>query len=333
MVINAHGYLTHCCALPDHHVVHVDDVPSLTDVFNNHPSFLEFRNSTPRPCEECFTRINGLLPQPLSSIWNGKIRYLEFTMSNLCNATCSMCGEFSSSLWAGKVTKLSDDAYNKIMDVLPDVEKLVIKGGEPLADNRNIKILERYLEVSDGAVDIITNGSLLPDSVLNSRVNLGVSVDGTHDLYRWIRSTDWDTVIDNMKKFHHSTGNGVTVQSVISLYNFFNIEDYLKFFKHKTYVKRIEMNHWVQFPHHSSVHCLPEELLLQQKEKNIKIMKKYNNNSRYSLVAMSKLKYKNKKKCSKDNYFCRVNEINKMRGFDLLDVVPELKLWSVTNDT
>ena len=333
MTINAHGYLTHCCALPHYQVIHVDDVSSLTDAFNNHPSFIEFRNSTPTPCQECFTRINGLLPQPLFSISSGKIRYLEFTSSNLCNATCSMCGEFSSSLWAGKVTRLSENAYDKIMDVLPDVEKLVIKGGEPLADVRNIKILERYLKVSNGTVDIITNGSLLPKCVLNTRVNLGVSIDGTHQLYNWIRSTDWDTVINNIKKFYQSTGNGVTVQSVISLYNFFNIEDYLKFFNDKRYVKRIEMNHWVHHPHHSSVQCLPEKLLLQQREKNIKIMEKYNKNSRYSLVDMSKLKYKNKKNCSKDKFFRRVSEINKMRGFDLLDVVPEIKEWNVTTDT
>ena len=333
LTINAQGYLIHCCETVELPIVHVDEVSDLTDTFNNHPSFIEYRNSLPDPCQRCYDKerkgiTTAKHSNPLSSVWNGKIRYLEYTMSNLCNATCSMCDGFFSSSWAGKVTRLSDDAYNKIVHILPSVEKLVIKGGEPFADSRNIKILERYLEVSDGTVDIITNGSLFHNSCLSSRVHLGVSIDGTYELYRWIRSTDWDTVIDNMKRFYDATGHGVTVQSVISLYNFFNIEDYLEYFRDKEYVSRIEMNHWVDWPKHSSVQCLPEDILMEQKEKNVRIMKKYKDNPKYNLLDMTSLKYKNKKGCNREVFLERVSHVNSLRGFDLLDHVPELKNWT-----
>ena len=139
MTINPQGYLTHCCALPDYQVTHIDDIDNLTDTFNNHPSFVEFRETLPDVCGACESRKNNRLSRPLSSKWNRRIRFLEFTMSNACNATCSMCTSYFSSSWAAldnkyPISSLSESAFQKILEIVPHLEHLVIKGGEPFLD-------------------------------------------------------------------------------------------------------------------------------------------------------------------------------------------------------
>ena len=336
MTINPQGYLTHCCVIPKDHVIHIDDVINLTDTFNNHPSFVEFRDTLPDVCSKCESRKNNCLSNPLPSHWNRKIRYLEFTMSNACNATCSMCTSYFSSSWAAldnnkyPVSSLSESAFKKILDVLPDLEHLVIKGGEPFLDKRNIILLEKYLSESKGTVDIITNGSLVNDVCYDKRVSLGFSVDGTYEVYKWIRSTDWETVINNAEKFYDATGKGVIIGSCISLYTYFHVEEFYDFFIDAPYVSLINQSHFANSPRRCSIHCLPDEILMSQKDKNLKILDKYKNNPKvfdYNYNTMSSIKPERHPKYTKENAFNHINYMNFLRGFDILDHIPTLRKW------
>jgi len=335
MTINPQGYLTHCCALPDYQVTHIDDIDNLTDTFNNHPSFVEFRETLPDVCGACESRKNNRLSRPLSSKWNRRIRFLEFTMSNACNATCSMCTSYFSSSWAAldnkyPVSSLSESAFQKILDIVPHLEHLVIKGGEPFLDRRNIILLEKYLSESKGTVDIITNGSLVNEICYDKRVHLGFSIDGTHEVYKWIRSTDWDTVINNAKKFYDATGKGVSIGSCISLHNYFHVEEFYDFFIDAPYVSLINQDHFADRPRKCSIHCLPDDILMDQRDKNLKIIDKYKNNTKVNknnYYTMSSIKPEKHPKYSKENAFKHIDFMNKLRGFDLLDHVPALRNW------
>tara|TARA_B100000925_G_C21952473_1_gene449613 strand:- start:86 stop:1102 length:1017 start_codon:yes stop_codon:yes gene_type:complete len=335
MTINPQGYLTHCCALPDYQVTHIDDIDNLTDTFNNHPSFVEFRETLPDVCGACESRKNNRLSRPLSSKWNRRIRFLEFTMSNACNATCSMCTSYFSSSWAAldnkyPISSLSESAFQKILDIVPHLEHLVIKGGEPFLDRRNIILLEKYLSESKGTVDIITNGSLVNEICYDKRVHLGFSIDGTHEVYKWIRSTDWDTVINNAKKFYDATGKGVSIGSCISLHNYFHVEEFYDFFIDAPYVSLINQDHFADRPRKCSIHCLPDDILMDQRDKNLKIIDKYKNNTKVNknnYYTMSSIKPEKHPKYSKENAFKHIDFMNKLRGFDLLDHVPALRNW------
>ena len=345
ITINPQGYITPCCMLPNKHAAHIDDVTSLTDTYVNHPFFIEYRNSIPKACSYCYEQeAKGVWTAknttPLSGSYNKNIRYLEYTMSNLCNATCSMCGPYFSSSWVAhdkkySVSTLSESAFKKILDVLPYVQHLVIKGGEPFLDKKNLIVLEKFLRESTGRVDIITNGSLINEVCFDSRVHLAFSIDGTHDVYRWIRSTDWDTVIDNAKKFYDATGKGVSVESCISLHNFFHVEEYYNFFIDAPYVMTINQNHFADIPRKCSIHCLPDDILMDQKDKNLRIIDKYKNNPKinsnnYLTMDSIKPRVDSTGKCTKENAFKHIDYINGIRGFDLLDHVPELKEWKGT---
>jgi len=342
MTINPQGYIIHCCETPKRYITHIDKVSSLTDTFNNHPSFKKFRESIPASCLRCFVREEKGIATAMSSPalpteFNGKIRSLEYTMSNMCNATCSMCTSYFSSSWYKYDKKdppsfLSDSAFNKILDIIPDIEHLTIKGGEPFLDKRNLAVLKKFLESSDGKVDIITNGSLMTDDCFDTRVHLGFSVDGTYDVYKWIRSTDWDTVINNAKRFYDATGKGVSIESCISLHNYFHVEQFYDFFVGKPYIYRINQNHFVDSPSKNSIHCLPDDLLISQRDKNLKIIEKYLNNpqvctNNYSVMKSIRPREDRDGVYTKENAFNHIDFINSIRGFDLLDHVPELKEW------
>tara|TARA_B100001996_G_C18592331_1_gene566561 strand:+ start:46 stop:1113 length:1068 start_codon:yes stop_codon:yes gene_type:complete len=345
MTINPQGYIIHCCETPKRYVAHIDEVSSLTDIFNNHPSFKKFRDSIPASCLRCYAReekgIATAKSSPaLSTEWNGKIRSLEYTMSNLCNATCSMCSSYFSSSWfkydkEDPPSSLSDSAFKKILDIVPDIEHLTIKGGEPFLDKRNLIVLKKFLEKPDGKVDIITNGSMMNEDCFDTRVHLGFSVDGTYDVYKWIRSTDWDTVINNAKRFYDETGKGVSIESCISLHNFFHVEEFYNFFIDKPYIYRINQNHFVDNPPKCSIHCLPDDILLEQRDKNLKVIEKYKDNlkvcrNNYSVMSSILPRVDTTGKYTKENAFNHIDFVNGIRGFDLLDYIPELREWRGT---
>lgn len=342
MVINPQGFITHCCETRLHYVDHIDNVSTLNDTFNNHPSFKKFRETIPSQCLKCIWRekkgiATAKSTPPLPTEWSGKIRRLEYTMSNLCNATCSMCSSYFSSSWFKyekdfPVSLLSDSAFKKILDIIPSVEHLTIKGGEPFADQRNLVILRKYLKESKGVVDIVTNASLISEEFFNPRVNLCVSMDGTHDVYKWIRSTDWNTVIDNMRRFFEATGKGVTLGSTISLHNYFYVDQFYDYFLDKPYVSRVDQNHFVNRPRYNSIHCLPDDILMDQKEKNLDILNKYKDHPKfggtnYSAMKTIKPNGHHKGECTKEGAFTQIDKVNKMRGFDLLNLIPELLEW------
>lgn len=342
MVINPQGFITHCCETRKHYVEHIDNVSTLTDTFNNHPSFKKFRETIPSQCLKCIWRekrgISTAKSTPsLPTEWNGKIRRLEYTLSNLCNATCSMCSSYFSSSWFKyekdfPVSVLSEGAFEKILDIIPSVEHLIIKGGEPFADQRNLVVLRKYLNESTGVVDIITNASLITEEFFNPRINLTVSMDGTHDVYKWIRSTDWDTVTDNIRRFFEATGRGVTLGSTISLHNYFYVDEFYDYFLDKPYVRKVDQNHFVNRPRYNSIHCLPDDILMSQKEKNLDILSKYKDHPKfgetnYSAMKSIKPNGNHNGECKKEDAFIQIDKVNKMRGFDLLDLIPELREW------
>tara|TARA_B100000945_G_C20328044_1_gene570984 strand:+ start:346 stop:1095 length:750 start_codon:yes stop_codon:yes gene_type:complete len=249
-----------------------------------------------------------------------------------------MCNSYFSSSWAAldnkyPVSSLSESAFQKILDVVPHLEHLVIKGGEPLLDRRNIILLEKYLSESRGTVDIVTNGSLVNEICYDERVHLGFSIDGTHEVYKWIRSTDWNTVINNARKFYEATGKGVTIGSCISLYNYFDIEEFYDFFINAPYVSLINQSHFADRPRKCSIHCLPDDILMDQRDKNLKIINKYKNNPKVknnNYYAMSSIKPEKHPNFNKENAFRHIDYMNNIRGFDLLDYVPTLRKWKDT---
>jgi hypothetical protein len=357
-VIGAQGDISYCCmGVRDlYKICNIEEVDDLQDFFANSEDLKKVRTqfengeySTISPCFECYdkeirsistfrTKINEKF---LEHIKTTHIRYLEFTTSNLCNATCSTCNSFFSSSWnkheeimgrtSFPITKLSDSAIEKIKKVLPGLEWMVIKGGEPFADENNFNILDSLFRVNKKCkVSFVTNMSILKDRHIpilksgSNNIDLNVSIDGTNKIYKWIRSTDFNIVVSNMKKIYEYTGIKSRITVTLSLYNYFNIIDIFDFFSNKEYIKHIELSNILHKPTVCSISALPQNLFEKQKKKIL------SQSICYDKIGVKSMEYLRGFKFNKEDkfgVFNHIDKINQMRGFDICDCVPELKAW------
>ena len=186
-----------------------------------------------------------------------QILSLEYTPSNLCNQSCAMCGSIYSSKWIGldnrakkeglefrensgltnlhtKAFQASEDDMQKILDVLPSIKFLLIKGGEPFADPRNIRLLREIVEKKyEMGILIVSNWAVITDEIwdilvqLNKNPNIDLlvtaSIDGTGKVYEWIRSTPYEQTLANMETYFRKTGKRVMISSTVSLYTLWTL--------------------------------------------------------------------------------------------------------------
>ena len=296
------------------------------------------------------------------------IRYLEFTTSNICNQSCAMCNAQYSSKWVSIERAIETNHYSKwipveqtnkkyknyvmskhniqqIIDVLSGLEHLVIKGGEPFADENNLKILEELNKVNPTCnVKIISNCSSIEDSMLEvlkerSRqkpVKVVASVDGIDDLYYWIRSTKFDKTIETLEKIYNVTQIPININITVSLYNVFNLLDIFEFFYDKPYVHIVVAAQSVQWPRYCSPGMLPLNILEGLKsniQQHIKGKTEYGQmfyGVDYNWWELEDLQsYEKVDKGIYDEYKPKVKpwitNMNSIRGMDLYNIVPELR--------
>ncbi len=341
---------------------HIDDVEDLQKWWIDTyevvwQKYFDKEQHTITPCAKCFSNKNVSLHYSKkrtvkesydSNMKNGrikwefdfidpKVRWLEYTTSNICNQMCVMCSGRCSTKWLDfdemfghpkmKLQKLSASAINKIKKLIPDLSVLVVKGGEPLADMGNMEILEYASEVNPN-IDIHMTTNLQGLTKRHIRIfkkfkelTLNVSVDGTHDIYNWIRGGDFNKAVNNMKTLYEETGHRITPSTTVSIYNFFNLEDILDFFHGKDYVRWMHYYNIVSWPRWCSIFYVPNSILRPylDKYKNFKI--KYPRSNAGPLMSVSGQIDKDITQQA-EKY---THTMNSIRKFDILDHVPKLK--------
>ena len=140
-----------------------------------------------------------------------------------------MCGSFYSSKWVeweldaiedelsfryrdgsaseyminfkNKVWSMNDEDLQKIYDVLPNVKRIVLKGGEPFADKRNYDLIRYCMKLEKPPIiDVTTNFSMVPNDVMDMiseypNLFVSVSIDGTNEIYEWVRGSSYKKII------------------------------------------------------------------------------------------------------------------------------------------
>jgi MoaA/NifB/PqqE/SkfB family radical SAM enzyme len=385
LTINPQGCIVLCCASATP-IAHMNNIESLESFYNSSQMQYyrdTFYNNKEQEvlkneCYSCQIKNRYGLPNnrmvtlrgtyPYKNIdkdyklLHKTIRYLEFTTSNICNQSCAMCGPQFSSKWVSieRANKNSirntdypasnyvmpNDSIEQIIEVLPGLEHLIIKGGEPFADENNLKILARLNKVNPTcAVKIISNCSNITDSMLEvlkerakirTPIKIIASVDGIHDLYYWIRSTDFNTTLETLEKIYNATKKPININITISLYNIYNLIEIFEFFYDKPYIHLVVAADAVQWPRYAS----PSMLLtseIEQIRTNIltRIAGQTNHGDMFSGMNtkwwnVNNLKsYKDIDEGIYDEYYPQVSKwidkMNKIRGTNLYDTVPQLK--------
>jgi len=314
MTIHPDGNLGVCCSQNRaFEYGHISETEDLYDAWANHENIqkLRYEDGQERElaCGRClkyknigqsnkWTQIHSKNEQYAKIPIDGKIRYLEFTTSNICNQACSTCSSFFSTKWiplektalevglpldkwknqthggfnsfGWKHYRMSHEDVQKIFKILPDLLVLYIKGGEPFADQLNFKVLEELIKVNPQCrVMITSNASKIPQKFINvleklSYVSLSCSIDGIDKTYEYIRSTPFDQTVENIKRWHNSGINGyVSVSYNISMHNFYHTIEFLKWFNENLIeeVNLIRIASWIFSPEYIS-----PILLLDQSE-------------------------------------------------------------------
>jgi hypothetical protein len=217
------------------------------------------------------------------------VRFLEYTCSNICNQTCATCSSFFSSKWrdieqqfsneemkrfsrqVNEIQSLTDEDIRKIIKILPDLNLIVIKGGEPWADKNNIAILNHALEVNPQcAFMIISNMQAISASTLKMlakvRTNavkdfrVAASIDGVGKVYDWIRGGAFEKTVRNMEMYYEVTGQKIDIVPFTSILNYFEVENIIDYFMDKEYVSGIVFGNISEYPFYIKVQNLPKEI-------------------------------------------------------------------------
>ena len=196
--------------------------------------------------------INGDIPDTYN-VPNPKFYQADINLSNVCNLKCRMCGSWASNSWFEEELALAkiDKRYEKndqpvplqqygledLRNMLPhlkDVKPIDFKGGEPMMAKHHNQFLQWLIDedMTDIELFYTTNGTVQNPKILNllshfKRVSICFSIEGTGDLYRYIRGGKYQ--IEDFEKTLAVYDKLENVQIMFNVtlqnYNIFNLPD------------------------------------------------------------------------------------------------------------
>lgn len=352
LTIDPAGWLIMCCNTGDREQfgVKIDEVEDLQEFFLS-KQYESLRNKIKKDgfesVPECWRCTKAVERGGKSEVHNyesytpskdKQIKYLEVTTSNVCNQTCAMCTSYFSTKWKKIESRMpewsrnneptfaiKDGSLEKILKVVPGLDVLNIKGGEPFADKNNLKILIKVAETNPDCQIIITsNFQNIPDEWYDplsklKNIVIGASIDGIGKTYDWIRGGDFENSYFNIKRFEEKTGVRPSINMCVSLYNLFNLKETQDFFEGYT---QNTYNVVVSPPFLSPNLMNPFKLkkhLLRQYNYNIRGI----SSNLWDITPVEDY-IKNQ---MRERFFEYTEAMNKVRGFDIFDIHPEL--WDI----
>ncbi len=166
------------------------------------------------------------------------LRYF-FELTHLCNLNCPYCYVGQDRV----KDELSTNDWFNIIDQIPFYSFVTLVGGEPLIRNDFCDILEETSKRVMGKVNVVTNGVLINDKIIDSFIEskmllLSVSLDGwkeNHDKNRG-KEGIFNTIVDNLDNLSHQCrerGSKLMIDiKTIVLKD--NLEDILKLYQYCT---------------------------------------------------------------------------------------------------
>lgn len=360
---------------------HISEIDDLNEHWKHHPDMIKLRNddveTMNKACEYCLrvSKTTHSRWHNLNESYqhdhirnDGEIRFLEFTTSNICNQTCVTCSSYFSSKWRNLEEELLDLGFlqeakihggtgfgtyghpisriegknlDKIIKLLPQLDEIYVKGGEPFADKNNFTIIEELLKKNpDCKISITTNLSKIPQDFIDlfkkygGRPYLSVSMDGVYDVYEYIRSTPFEQTVNNIKHWYSETGKRVNVGTYYSIYSIYNIKDVLDFFANNllTEVNKVIFHKWITSPHYVS----PQRVLFEKELDELReivlgqeVMQYFFENQdkfrNLNLHNLEKLGGFTNTKIYRKQFYQYTTWLNLTRGIDIYEHIPQLK--------
>lgn len=229
------------------------------------------------------------------------IAYLDLRLGNLCNLKCRMCSPFNSSqiakehldleqrdsaykvVWASTFGKFDprfndiqewfdkDILWDQVIDMIPNLHKVYMTGGEPTLINNNFKFMQECINRDRRNIVLFfnTNCTNVNKKFTNlisqfNRVNINASIDGVGTVNDYIRApSHWDQISKNVELLAQMPNVHLGITPTVQVYNIFNLVDTLKWVDslNKKYNKYIFVDFLINVhPKHLAVGILPDEI-------------------------------------------------------------------------
>lgn len=312
--------------------------------------------------------VKRIVPWNDEDFKNGEwpITFLEVTASNVCNQSCVMCNSFFSSKWVNvdkkaladgldfrdndrlpdgfKKYRLSDSDVDKLIGILPTIKTLVLKGGEPFADPSNMRILEAASRLENPPfVTIVTNGATITESqfeLLESyrgNMDIGLSYDGIHEQYEWVRSTPFDKTVETclrlaeIKRKKTDYVTNLTILKSLTLYTGFNLKEASEFWLEIPEINSVFVRPATRPPYSSLVMLPPNWLASLQKEWKELLV---NPRIEFHSTLLDLKPYSETKPVLYSENIRNIRKwiefMNRQRGFEIQKFVPQLETFLCT---
>jgi len=224
---------------------------------------------------------------------------LSLDLSNQCNLKCRTCNPDDSSLWIKEHYDIYGTKNIKIQDyhrsfnnnlqhekkfyddlknnVLPLVEEVHFKGGEPLLLKQQWELIDHMIQTgisSEKSVSYHTNGTIWNDNIEEKLSNFNIvgiacSIDDINDRFEYLRHPGkWATVEENINKIKawslKKSNRYMAINVVVSIYNVLTIADLVDYFYKKDIVVYL---HPTISPPYFSITNLPNSIKEEVKNK------------------------------------------------------------------
>ena len=245
-------------------------------------------------------RVNLYPDTPLLEVMPFEIPTMELKLNNLCNLKCRMCHPMDSTAWndwsevkdfykkEGNIMYAIVEEHNleskphldKFQDnpewwaslekLLPYFRRVEFAGGEPLMDPQHYRILDMLKPYGDNIeLKYATNGTTL--GIKGGRtvheywphfrsVAVNVSLDGTNDVYNYIRgNSDWNEVVQNIREIQKIKNvRRVVGACTVQVSNVLTLDKTIECFLDELGI--IFHTHRVEYPKVLSAQVLPPKL-------------------------------------------------------------------------
>jgi sulfatase maturation enzyme AslB (radical SAM superfamily) len=291
-----------------------------------------------------------------------EIKYLDIRFSNICNFKCRTCGPELSNKWGAEIPILAnkpdpgiiqlprDQFWNFYEVALETAEEIVFAGGEALMQEEHYAALQKLIDMKKFDVKIFytTNMSSLKFKQLDlfemwsnfKNIEIYASIDASGLRAEYLRKgTNWNKIIENVKKLKQLPGITFNITPTISLFNVIHFPDF-----HREWIEQglvdpinVRINILTQPPRQQANILRNKEPIIKKWEEYIEWIdsqinwKGINKISRrdflpqfHGVVEFLKTDPDDSLKLTED--FGWVNsKVDNVRGEDILDIFPELE--------
>ena len=179
------------------------------------------------------------------------LKSLDIRLGNICNLTCRICCPEASSSWGTEILsdvdvknrrshpvylinqqaqwiRKSNSFWKELEQHLPNIELILIAGGEPMMIPELLDVLQLAAELGYSQQITLrynTNGTIYSERAIEiwkkfKLVRLLLSIDDIFDRFEYQRTrAEWSDTVENIKKYQQESIVDITICCTVSVQN------------------------------------------------------------------------------------------------------------------